>query len=754
MNKKSLSFEVIIMDKMTENELLAHSPSSGQEKGQSLREHSRNVAELARSFVVPQLEALEAWMGLNHDRGKATARFARRLRDPSVRVEHSLHGAKEAQKAIGNSFIAYLAAQCIAGHHTGLPDTGARGDSPEGATLFARLARDTEPLEPTGDIFDTPPLDTNEILRYLTADCTSNDDCLERIAFLTRYCFSALCDADSLDTMRFYNGGSLPPTPHSDLQRCLELIDRELSSFECRTELQKARSLLQSQVYENVNADGNVFLLNMPTGSGKTLCGMKFALQRALLHGKRRIIYVSGYNAIIDQTAEKLERLFGSAAELVRHQSTFSYDDITNMSDEDKARRINACENWDADMIVSTTVQLFESIAGCTRGKLRKLHALSDSVIILDELHTLPIKYLQPCLKAIALVTTCLNSEAIFMTATMPNYERLLHTFGSPSLQVTDLISDRSLYTAFRKCDFVDVGKLSDEELLSRCTTYPSSLVIVDKKKTARELYECCPQIYKKFHLSTYMTSGDRARTIESLKKELILLERDYPELRDVPPERRIVCFSTSLVEAGVDLDFSCVFRELAPLDSILQAGGRCNREGKRTDAKVFIFERSEARRGVDNAEQMITRSLMSEYSDISCEKCVFEYYERLIYSKNDELMERAFSRYAALRKNHICMNFRTYAEDFDLIEDKNVSVVVATDEVGRSLVGKLRDGLNVPERALQRYAVSVSRTEFDNLLRQGVITDFGKGAYCLTNMDYYSNEVGIGSFGRDMFDE
>lgn len=734
------------------NKKLLYAHTAENMPWQTLEEHSLNVAELSGQFVVPQLREFAYWIGLRHDTGKATKRFQQHLHDPSIRTEHSLHGAQEAMKVIPHQYVALLAAQCIAGHHTGLPDTGVKGDHPEKSTLYARLARSVEPLELGGEIPEDVSLDVRAVLGYFADDCIRGDNAglVERIGFLIRYCFSALCDADSLDTMRFCSGGVLPQVPHTDFIQCLNLLEQKFTSFECSTDLQKARSRLQEQVYEKAEIHGNVFLLNMPTGSGKTLCSMKFALQRAILHRKKRIIYVSGYNAIIDQTAKTLETIFGSCAQIVRHQSTFSYDDIPDMDDEEKVRRIHACENWDAEMIISTTVQLFESIAACSRGKLRRLHNLADSVIILDEIHTLPLEYLQPCLKAIALITSCLNSEAIFMTATMPDYEKLLHTFGSQKLQVTELIPDKSLFTAFRKCSFLRMGQVSDESLLLQCGNMPSSLVIVNAKRTARELYECCPQACKKFHLSTYMTAKDRAQTIEKIKEELYTLEKDYPGLENVPPDRRIVCFSTSLVEAGVDLDFSCVFRELTALDSILQAGGRCNREGKRTDAKVLIFERSDAHRRLDTVESDITRCLLQEYSDISCEECVSEYYERLIYAKEGELMSHAFSRYS---KSPMDLNFRTYAENFHLIEDKTISVVAATEADGKALVEHLRCGEIVSERSLQKYTASITRWELEDLRRQGAVDDFGRGVYCLMNMDYYDNEVGIRFAGQDLFD-
>ena len=263
---------------MNKNEIYAH--TSDTSSWQTLDEHSMNVAELSRSFVVPQLGDFAYWIGLYHDKGKATERFQQHLHNPSVRTEHSLHGAQEAMKTIQNRFVALLAAQCIIGHHTGLPDTGIEGESIENSTLFARLSRTADPLVPGVELLPSTQLDERLFLAFVSAICKpiDNSDLVECLAFLTRYCFSALCDADSLDTMRFCNGGMLPPSPHTEFEVCYNMLEGTLSSFQCLTDLQKTRSCLQEQVYRQVDAPGNVFLLNMPTGSGKTLCSMKFAL--------------------------------------------------------------------------------------------------------------------------------------------------------------------------------------------------------------------------------------------------------------------------------------------------------------------------------------------------------------------------------------------------------------------------------------------------------------------------------------------
>lgn len=193
-----------------------------------------------------------------------------------------------------------------------------------------------------------------------------------------------------------------------------------MDSFVCETELQRARARLQAQVYTKASENAEIFLVDMPTGSGKTLCSMKFALERAIKNNKKRIIYVIPYNSIIDQTVEVFEKLFGDSAQILRHQSSFCVDDSDYDEDYKKLLK-NASENWNAQIIVTTSVQFFESVYKNKRNRLRKLHNMADSIIVFDEVHMMPMPYLQPCLRAVAQITGLLNSDAVFLTATMPD---------------------------------------------------------------------------------------------------------------------------------------------------------------------------------------------------------------------------------------------------------------------------------------------------------------------------------------------
>lgn len=197
--------------------------------------------------------------------------------------------------------------------------------------------------------------------------------------------------------------------------------------------------------------NAEIYLLNMPTGSGKTLASVKIALERAIASGKKRIIYIIPYNSIIDQTANVFDELFQGTAQILRHQSTFSYEDDENISEDYREAAKCAAENWNAPFIITTAVQFFESVYANRRGKLRKMHNMADSVLIFDEAHLMPQNYLQPCLQAVAYITRYLKSEAVFLTATMPDFVKLLQQYALPDSKVENLIQDTSLFIEFQE---------------------------------------------------------------------------------------------------------------------------------------------------------------------------------------------------------------------------------------------------------------------------------------------------------------
>ena len=724
---------------------IAHkNEETGEE--QSIAVHCKNTAETAKNFAIPQLKQLVYNMSLLHDIGKYQKSFQKKiLLNKNIRVDHSTCGAIEAGKIFGNGVAAAIAQYCIAGHHTGIPDGGTAADTSEDKTLQGRLSesniKNFEDYSDYKNELNVGSIDNDSIMPLFKDAMGKKEDVFECFAFLTRYCFSCLTDADSLDTAKFCTGRE-DTELKSNFEECLKKIDNRLSSFRCVTNLQKTRLVLQQQVYDKIKTDSEIYLMNMPTGSGKTLCSMKFALERALKTGKRRIIYVIPYNSIIDQTVAVFEDIFGESAEILRHQSSFCIDDSDR--DEDYKTLIkNVTENWNAQIIVTTSVQFFESVYKNKRNRLRKMHNMADSIIIFDEAHLMPVEYLQPCLRAVSFLTRLLGSEAVFLTATMPDFEELICKYSLPSTKVENLVQDKSRFSAFKKGEFINIGDMSEEQLIARAGENPSALIVVNKRATAAKLYDMA--VGRKFHLSTYMTAYDRKRTIDEIKRELEGLYRDYPDLTDVPEDRKIIVISTSLIEAGVDLDFHTVYRELTGLDSILQAGGRCNREGKRKNARICIFDFGEPPK---DARVNITKGLLEEYGDISSNECISEYYKR-VYNFSDE----------QIKKNTIAddcsgignVGFCTYAEEFKMIDDNTVSVAVECDSESMELINQLKNTGYTNHRKLQKYTFSVYNYELKKLIEQGVVTEYG-GVWCLTNNDYYDSNKGIGFEAKDYY--
>ena len=724
---------------------------------QTVQEHSEDTARLCREYSIPKLKAVTYAIGLLHDVGKMQESFQQRIQGRNIRVEHSTCGAL-AVKELYPGPVGLLMEYCIAGHHSGLPDGGYPGDTEDQSTLCGRLKRRFEDFSAYKEELEIPEINVREVTEFLAADCDRSEELLVyKFAFLTRYAFSCLVDADSTDTARFCNGDTTEPLT-ADFEACLRKVNEKLASFVCTTSLQKTRSLLQKQVFDKVDADGEIFLMNMPTGTGKTLCSVKFALERIICRGgKKRIIYVIPYNSIIDQTVCVLEELFGKDAPILRHQSTFSYDEISDAKgyekDDAEAYRKaakSAVENWDvSSVIVTTAVQFFESVYGNKRGKLRKVHNMADSILIFDEAHLMPLEYLQPCLRAIAYITKYLNSEAVFLTATMPDFPKLLCQYALKSNRIVDLIEDTSTFSRFRKCAYRVLGRQSSDAILEKAMGCPSSLIIVNKKASARRLYKACSG--KKYHLSTYMTAYDRERVIREITEELKRLEKDYPGYQGVPDDRRITIISTSLIEAGVDLDLFAVFRELSGLDSILQAGGRCNREGRRSGAEVYIFEFDDKNVTEQDIKSNITAGLLEKYEDISCPQSIREYYDRLLSVNRDRAKMHTITQMCSAFSD---IPFAEYAGEFELIDSRTISLVIPRDEQSSSMIENLKytGGRIDISRKLQKYACTISHSELDELFSQHVVDDFGTGILCLTNKDYYEKETGIQFEARDYF--
>ena len=703
-------------------EYYAHTREDGER--QTVKAHLEGVSKLAEGFSVDFLKPLAKKAAFDHDLGKYALKYQWRLDDDNIKFSHAACGALEYKKFADKndcfaSLFAPLMEYCIAGHHTGLMDGGTDADNSDSPTLSGTLKRGNEY---TGDSdysayateIEFATLTQEEITPPYNELCSAKDptELIERYAFFTKFVFSCLTDADFLDTEIFCNK-NVERGMSGDFEKALDKLNRELSDMPSDNPLRQARSRIQQQAFDNSVNKSHISILDMPTGSGKTLCSLKLALES----GKKRIIYVIPYTSIIEQTANKFEKMFGDVLPVLQHHSNYSYDGNTEEEKKTVEKLKRTCENWDAPLIITTSVQFFQSIYHYKGSALRKLHNLRYSVIVFDEIHLIPTELLRPCLKAVGYITKYLNSEALFLSATMPDYSKLFDKF-LPDVNYNKLVTDRTNFKYFKKCEYKDMGKTTLETIAENASRCKNALIVVNAKKTAAELYNLVQG--EKYHLSANMTPAHRSRVIEVVRNKLENGEH-------------ITVVSTSLVEAGVDLDFNTVFRQLSGLDSILQAGGRCNREGKDDKGYVYVFDIDETyRKGSDLAMRINkTKGLLEKYQDITSYDCIKEYYDGIFDFNQSRIAENSIAKYNEQSNSFdrqglmspYSIPFRSYAMQFEYISADTISIVIddPNDQTCHELVETLRNGDMSVRRALQKYSVSVYMNVFKDLYSQGV---------------------------------
>lgn len=705
---------------------------SDDDRKQTIKEHLYKTAELAEKNAVDVFKSAAHAVGLAHDIGKYADAFQERLNGGKGKFEHSSCGAIEYRKRMKNNRFAPMLEYCIACHHTGLQDGGA--GLMEG-TMSYRISEQREKeyvdkwdYSDFSDEISLEEPDFTQIINFFR-NLKSPKEFIELYAFFTRYLFSCLVDADFIETETFCRP-DVKRGLKADFQAAADLLSARLSQMPSDSALRAARSGIQKQACENAKESAKISILNMPTGSGKTLCSLKIALDKVLSDSrKERIIYVIPYMGIIEQTAKEFNDTFGDVMDVLQHHSNYAFEQDGDGESRTTMEKLkHASENWDAPMIITTAVQFFESVCHYRTSSLRKLHNMANAVIVFDEIHTLPVECLQPCLRGIGYITKYLNCEAIFLSATMPDYTRLFEKYA-PECSVSVLIRDTSEFCYFKKVEYVSLGSCAYETIAEKAAGFKQSLIIVNSKKSARELYRLVSG--NKYHLSTFMTPVDREKTIELIRE-------------DLKAEKPVTVVSTSLMEAGIDLDFEAVFRELNGLDSILQAGGRSNREGKRDKGFVFIFEKD------SHVSKEIrintTKRLLTVHGDITTKECIEQYYNEIFYFNERQIEDNSIAQGI---KDFSEIPFMTFAKNFKLIKDCSVGVVINQDADCNELLERLNKGDRSVLRGLQRYTVSLKYNQWENCefnmaLGKGIIEDCGMGVFVLNNMKYYDKETGL----------
>lgn len=738
----------------------AHSNGADTQFWQPLSDHSEGVAKLASSFARPfRSEAHARLLGEFHDLGKARKSFQSYLlrcngiEEPSPDCEDRSHSGAGACWLAGNAGkLGRALAYCVAGHHAGLPDWSG-GETPSGA-LASRLVNDASVL-------------TEPSVRDWVAGCErkqlpnplappfrfSRDD--SSLSFWIRMLFSCLVDADFLDTEAFMDSAkSACRTFGKPLDELAPVFFSHLDGKQRAardTSVNRVRAEIRSACEDAARLEPGLFSLTVPTGGGKTLSGTAFAFKHALTHGLKRIIYVIPYTSIIEQTADVLRGILGEE-NVLEHHSNFD-------PDKETLRSRLASENWDAPVVVTTAVQFFESLHACNPSRCRKLHNISESVVILDEVQLLPTKLLLPCAEAVRQLVSHYRTSVVLSTATQ------LDLPGIDPASVREIVpASLDLYHRLKRVriEFPDPRspRRTWEDLADELSRLDSVLCVVNTRRDCRALFDRMP--VGTIHLSAAMCGAHRSRIISEIKARLARSE-----------SVRVV--STQLVEAGVDVDFPVVYRAFTGLASVAQSAGRCNREGTLAEpGRVVVFLPPEpSPRGELLQGEYALSDLLDRPGGVDPDEArSFPDYFRALHARVQDL-GRSFERTLGVPvpaefRNGAPKNaappmeyqFREAAAAFQMIDGEvSVPVIVRYGDADRWIAALRAAGpTRAAMRRLQRFSVNVPRRRLGELLESGSVEelrvpphpDEPSGIFVQTDPSAYSDVFGLDLFRGD----
>ena len=726
------------------------------EHWQTLQSHSVNVGEMAAEFArVFGAQEIACQTGQLHDVGKYSEAFNQRLHGGSS-VDHATAGAKIAVERWGN-VIGKLMAFCIAGHHAGLANGNGEGDNRR--TLKQRLAL----------LFgeDIPALDNLwqqeiKLPQNLSAPPLKADahHPFFSYAFFTRMLYSCLVDADYLDTEAFYlklenktaeRGGypDLNALQHN-FNQFINAFRRRIAEAPEQTEAEKRnaalnrlRSEILDHAIEQAAQPQGLFTLTVPTGGGKTFTSMAFALEHAKRHSMRRVIYVIPFTSIIEQNTAEFCKAFGELGEqaVLEHHSTFDDSELQDDATKDKLRL--ASENWDAPIVVTTAVQFFESLFADRSSRCRKLHNIAGSVIILDEAQMLPLNLLLPIMQAIKELAQNYRCSIVMCTATQPAVQAE-NGFYRGFENVREIApKPTALFDKLRRTTVQHVGTQTDADLLAKLAEHPQMLVIVNNRRHARSLYDQAKHLDGTFHLTTLMCAKHRSQKLDEIRGRL----------KNGEPCRVI---ATSLIEAGVDVDFPLVMRAEAGFDSVAQAVGRCNREGKRPSENSFVWifapeEQWKAPPELATQAAVMRLTADSFSDDLLSTKAVAAYFVELYQLKGSELDNKKILKMHNDTGQSLDFPFQTIADQFRMIESHMQPLIIPFDSEAENLISSLHhaDHIGGLLRKLQPYTVQIPEKALAALYKAGRIEpinekNFGKQFYTLIGLDLYDEVAGL----------
>jgi CRISPR-associated helicase Cas3/CRISPR-associated endonuclease Cas3-HD len=718
-----------------------------KEEWQPLIDHLIEVADLAEKYAKKfGAGRLGRILGLSHDIGKYSDAFQKRLEGSGEKVDHATAGAQQVFKTY-SSKLANILAYIVAGHHGGLPD-GNKGDP---RNLPERLHKSD--LPGYGDYLSEVTLPELRPEDLAALPRLQKDTEAFSLQFFIRMLYSCLVDADYSDTEAFMNPAhaELRKQDYSikDLLPKMKAKEAELKKKgeDNPSQINQTRSDILNQCIAKAASKPGFYTLTVPTGGGKTFSSLAFGFYHADQHNKDRLIYVIPYTSIIEQNAQIFRETLGDEA-VLEHHSNFEYPEgnFDEWQDEEKKHRL-ATENWDKPVIVTTAVQFFESLFASKGSRCRKLHRLTNSVIILDEAQLMPIDKLKPCLYALSELVQNYGATVVFCTATQPS----IHHLMPAGTHIEEIMpAPEELQKLFKRVQIKSRGSMTDDTLAHEIKQVNQALIIVNTRKHARLLYDKLAETAPEglYHLSARMCPKHRKKVLDQVRECLC---------------QKKVCrvVSTQLIEAGVDVDFPRVYRAVAGLDSIAQAAGRCNREGKLRDmGQVMVFEPES--HGMPKCFEMVSghtrgiiRRLPEFGGDLLSLEAIRAYFLDCFGVNEDQLdtlqilsrIKKSMDK-ASCRPGQVWLQipFSEIATDFYLIDSSTKSLVVPYDEDAIRIMDRVRRSFFTLQdaRLLQPYTVQVYAFELQAMQRENMIEQIGEHLLFLRDESFYSDLFGL----------
>ena len=697
-------------------------------KIQTNDEHQLGVANLAASFAAKfGLEDIARISGLLHDKGKEQKEWQEYIQGATGYNPKFAHITKGPQHAYIGAIIAKekypeiatLLAQTIAGHHRGLYDY----------SDYKEVIKQKIPRE----------VIINEALPYQYEKFKQNRLKQQDFHHIIRMLFSCLVDADSLDTEAFMQPEQAQIRGHHmSIQDLLNTLEEYLHNLKIKspdTEVNRVRNYVQEQCIKESKGASGFYSLTVPTGGGKTLASVLWALHHATKNNLQHIIIAIPYTSIVVQTATTLKKIFGEE-NVLEHHSNVLPEKIENIKMREKFQL--AVENWNYPIVVTTNVQLFESLFSNRRSDCRKLHNIVKSVIILDEVQTLPLGFYKPIVNTLDTLQRVFGTSVLFTTASQPILSgKIEGTNPKASFDALQSVHEiipagARLHDKLRRVELQFMKEVKTyNDIATELKKYQRVLCIVNTRRDAKEIYELLPKEGICLHLSRMMCPAHVSAAIQKIKESL-----------QASSDQPVRVIATQLIEAGVDIDFPVVFRQEAGLDSILQAAGRCNREGHQKLCTTYVFSLGKEHplpKGYITQANNARLNMGQQYDWFSPE--AMNSYFKQLHSRIDNFDCKQME---ALLYKKEC-EFEQAAQLFRLIDDQTTSVIVNWDKSIKLYQQLLSQGPSYAlMKKLAQYSVNIRERDFKKLMSTGAIEDPFKNIYAITDPSFYKSDTGL----------